>query len=87
MRNMLTMFGQAFEEVPTYCDRQPSEAYLEGLLARDSFIALATITEDGNVVGGLAAYLLEKFEQSAERFTFTTWRLRYRTGGRASPPR
>jgi aminoglycoside 3-N-acetyltransferase I len=63
MRRMLTMFGHAFEDVPAYCDRQPSDAYLERLLARDSFIALAAMADDGSVIGGLVAYVLEKFEQ------------------------
>ena len=62
MRAMLRMFGRAFEDVPTYCDEQPSDAYLQRLLARDSFIALAAIG-DGGVIGGLAAYVLDKFEQ------------------------
>jgi aminoglycoside 3-N-acetyltransferase I len=63
MRAMLTMFGHAFGDVPTYCDKQPSAAYLQRLLARDTFIALAAIARDGTVVGGVAAYVLDKFEQ------------------------
>ena len=63
MRAMLTMFGHAFEDVPAYCERQPSDEYLTRLLGRDTFIALAAMTEDGDVIGGLAAYVLEKFEQ------------------------
>ena len=63
LRAMLTMFGHAFDDVPTYCDRQPSDAYLRRLLAGDSFIALAAIAGDGAVVGGIAAYVLDKFEQ------------------------
>ncbi|MBV9569688.1 MAG: AAC(3)-I family aminoglycoside N-acetyltransferase [Alphaproteobacteria bacterium] len=63
MRAMLRMFGRAFEDVPTYCDEQPSDAYLRRLLARDSFIALAAMGDDGGVVGGIAAYVLDKFEQ------------------------
>ncbi|HEX3943161.1 MAG TPA: AAC(3)-I family aminoglycoside N-acetyltransferase [Rhizomicrobium sp.] len=64
MRAMLTMFGHAFEDVPTYCDRQPSDAYLKRLLGRNTFIALVAIGDDGNVSGGLAAYVLDKFEQA-----------------------
>src|SRR3954453_6712812 len=63
MRETLAMFGRAFADAPTYCDRQPSDGYLKRLLARDTFIALAAIAEDGNVIGGLAAYVLQKFEQ------------------------
>jgi aminoglycoside 3-N-acetyltransferase I len=63
LKAMLTMFGHAFEDVPTYCDNPPSDTYLQRLLVRDTFIALAAIAKDGTVVGGLAAYVLEKFEQ------------------------
>jgi len=62
MRGMLAMFGQAFEDVPTYTAAPPSAAYLEGLLASEHFIALAAQQGD-EVVGGLAAYVLCKFEQ------------------------
>jgi aminoglycoside 3-N-acetyltransferase I len=40
----------------------PSEAYLRRLLSRDSSIALAAL-KSGQVVGGIAAYELKKFEQ------------------------
>jgi ribosomal protein S18 acetylase RimI-like enzyme len=63
MRKLLAMFGHAFADASTYCDRQPSDTYLKRLLARDTFIALAAIAEDGTVIGGIAAYVLDKFEQ------------------------
>jgi len=56
------MFGEAFHEVETYCDAQPSTGYLERLLGRDTFIALAAL-EGSRTVGGVAAYVLPKFEQ------------------------
>jgi aminoglycoside 3-N-acetyltransferase I len=62
MEAMLTMFGEAFEDVTTYSGARPSNAYLKQLLGRDSFIALAAL-QDGEVIGGLAAYELNKFEQ------------------------
>jgi len=62
MRAMLDMFGAAFEEVETYIAAQPGTAYLEQLLASDTFIALAAL-KDSEVVGGIAAYVLPKFEQ------------------------
>jgi aminoglycoside 3-N-acetyltransferase I len=55
-------FGKAFDDEQTYCGARPSFAYLERLLGSDYFIALAAL-EDGEVVGGLAAYELRKFEQ------------------------
>ena len=62
MRAVLTMFGEAFDEVSTYRDAQPGTAYLERLLGSDTFIALAAF-KGGQVVGGIAAYVLPKFEQ------------------------
>ena len=59
---MLSMFGDAFDDVETYDGARPSHDYLAGLLGRDTFIAVAAIA-DGAVVGGLAAYVLDKFER------------------------
>jgi len=63
LRRTLDVFGKAFEDPETYTSRQPSDAYLEQLLSRDTFIALAALQQDV-VVGGLAAYVLQKFEQA-----------------------
>ncbi len=62
MRALLATFGEAFEEADTYGGNQPSESYLQRLLDSDYFIALAAL-KDSEVVGGLAAYELHKFEQ------------------------
>jgi len=62
MEALLTTFGEAFDEVETYSGARPSVAYLERLLGSDSFIALAAL-KSGEVVGGIAAYELHKFEQ------------------------
>ena len=62
MRAMLAMFGNAFGEPHTYRGAQPGDAYLERLLGSDTFIALAALKGD-EVVGGIAAYVLPKFEQ------------------------
>lgn len=61
-RDLLTVFGEAFEDKDSYCAAQPGAAYLEDLLGGDSFVALAAQAE-GRVIGGLAAYVLKKFEQ------------------------
>ena len=63
MRGLLRMFGRAFDDMATYTQAQPDDAYLAGLLARDTFIAVAAFDGD-TVVGGLAAYVLPKFEQA-----------------------
>jgi len=62
LRELLAVFGEAFEDPDTYVGAQPGEAYLEGLLGGDTFIALAALRRD-EVVGGLAAYELKKFER------------------------
>ena len=62
MRELLDMFGAAFEDVDTYSGNQPDDQYLEGLLASDYFIALVALNEE-SIIGGLAAYELKKFEQ------------------------
>jgi ribosomal protein S18 acetylase RimI-like enzyme len=63
MRGMLGMFGTAFGDVATYTERQPDDPYLAALLSRPDFIAIAAVSE-AKVVGGLAAYVLTKFEQA-----------------------
>ncbi|MEO7798778.1 MAG: AAC(3)-I family aminoglycoside N-acetyltransferase, partial [Opitutaceae bacterium] len=62
MNALLTTFGEAFNDVPTYSERRPTSDYFRGLLGGDSFIALAAVSS-GEVVGGIAAYELRKFEQ------------------------
>jgi aminoglycoside 3-N-acetyltransferase I len=62
MEAMLTTFAEAFDEVATYSGARPSAAYLKRLLGSDYFIALAAL-KNGEVVGGIAAYELHKFEQ------------------------
>ncbi|HYD75791.1 AAC(3)-I family aminoglycoside N-acetyltransferase [Ramlibacter sp.] len=63
MRAMLEVFGRAFDDVPTFCAAQPDDAWLQRLLESDTFIAVAAF-QGGAVVGGLAAYVLPKFEQA-----------------------
>jgi aminoglycoside 3-N-acetyltransferase I len=63
LRGMLEMFGRAFDDPASYTANQPADQYLDGLLARDTFIALCAVLE-GRVIGGLAAYVLPKFEQA-----------------------
>ena len=62
MDELLATFSEAFNEVATYSGNRPDRAYLRQLLGSDYFIALAAL-KGGQVVGGLAAYELRKFEQ------------------------
>ena len=62
MEALLITFGEAFNEVETYTAKRPSESYLRQLLGSETFIALVAV-KNGEVVGGIAAYELRKFEQ------------------------
>jgi len=62
MDGLLTLFGEAFNQVETYGGARPRPGYLRRLLDNDQFIALVAIN-GVQVVGGLAAYELVKFEQ------------------------
>lgn len=59
---MLDVLGKAFDEIDTYTDKPPRSTYLARLLESETFIALAAF-DGGDIVGGLAAYVLPKFEQ------------------------
>lgn len=62
MHRLLTLFGEVFDEPETYSGNRPDEDYLRELLCDRTFIAMAA-TEGDEVIGGLAAYELRKFEQ------------------------
>jgi aminoglycoside 3-N-acetyltransferase I len=62
MDAMVSMFGAAFEDMPTYRGKPPSAAYLQRLLGSESFLSLAAVKGE-DVIGGLVAYELHKFEQ------------------------
>jgi aminoglycoside 3-N-acetyltransferase I len=61
------MFGEAFEEPETYGGNRPSAANLERLLNSACVIALAAL-KNAEVVGGIAAYELQRFEQARSAF-------------------
>lgn len=62
MKKLNELFAEAFDEPETYRSAAPSDEYLGALLNDPGFIALAAVINDV-VVGGLAAYVLRKFEQ------------------------
>ena len=62
MEALLATFGEAFNELDTHSGNRPNAAYLQRLLGSDYFIALAALKSD-EVVGGIVAYELKKFEQ------------------------
>jgi aminoglycoside 3-N-acetyltransferase I len=62
MRKLNTLFGDAFSDAETYTADPPSEVYLEALLAKEHVIALVVLAGE-EVLGGLVAYELDKFER------------------------
>lgn len=62
MHALLTTFGEVFDDADTYIENRPRPGYLRQLLGGESFIALVALKAD-KVVGGLAAYEFNKFEQ------------------------
>ena len=62
MRALLAMFGEAFQQAEIYGTARPRTGYLKDLLESNVFIALAAL-KGSEVVGGLTAYVLPKFEQ------------------------
>src|SRR4051812_37394174 len=62
-RGLNRVFGEAFDEPDTYGGQPPSDEYLRTLLTKDHVIALIALN-NGDVVGGLVAYVLDKFERA-----------------------
>lgn len=67
MRGVLRCFGESFDDAATYTGEQPGDAYLSRLLGDPTFVALCAVAE-GEVVGGLVAYELRKFERERSEF-------------------
>ena len=67
MLKLNTLFADAFDDPDTYTSEVPSHCYLEGLLAKEHVIALVALA-DQNVLGGLVAYELDKFERMRREF-------------------
>lgn len=62
LKDLLRVFGDAFEDVETYQGAVPPDDYLRSLLATPHFIVVVARQGD-QVIGGLAAYELQKFER------------------------
>lgn len=56
------MFAEAFNDPESYAKQPPTSNYLKNLLATPTFFALVAV-DNGVVVGGVAAYEFQKFEQ------------------------
>jgi aminoglycoside 3-N-acetyltransferase I len=61
-RSLNEVFAHAFEDPERHLSRLPSDEYLKGLLAKPHVIVLTAIKNE-NVIGGIVAYVLDKYEQ------------------------
>ena len=66
-RDLLNVFGEAFEEEALYASAPPSDDYLRDLLSQPEFVAVVAL-DDEQVIGGLTAYELKKYEQERSEF-------------------
>ncbi|MEW6018379.1 MAG: AAC(3)-I family aminoglycoside N-acetyltransferase [Pseudomonadota bacterium] len=67
LRQLLGCFAKAFDDEETYFGDQPPEEYLNRLLGSECFVALVALADE-EVVGGLVAYELQKFERQRSEF-------------------
>ncbi|WP_134498244.1 AAC(3)-I family aminoglycoside N-acetyltransferase [Microvirga pakistanensis] len=63
LRQLNALFGSAFADPETYGAEPPSDTYLEGLLAKEHIAVIVALAGE-EVVGGLVAYGLDKFERA-----------------------
>ena len=61
-RKLNEVFAEAFDDKDTYLGDKPSDDYLFSLLQKDPVLACVALV-DQEVVAGLVAYVLDKFEQ------------------------
>jgi len=67
LRKLNALFADAFNDAETYAGEPPDDAYLSGLLAKEHIVALVALADD-EVLGGLVAYELDKFERARREF-------------------
>ena len=67
MRKVNELFGQVFDDPAAFDTAPPSDEYLERLLNREGFAALAAF-EGEEAVGALCAYRLDKYEQQRSEY-------------------
>ena len=63
LRNLNALFSGVFNDSENYARHKPEDAYLATFLENLSNIVLVAENDEGEVVGGLVAYVLTKFEQ------------------------
>lgn len=63
LRAMNAVFARAFDDRASYLGNPPGDDYLRSLLAKEHVVVLVASAGD-EVVGGLVAYALDKWEQA-----------------------
>jgi aminoglycoside 3-N-acetyltransferase I len=63
LRKLNALFAEVFADPETYLRDPPVDRHIEKLLVREHIVALVALDED-EVVGGLSAYELDKFEMA-----------------------
>lgn len=61
MRALNVLFGEVFDDPERYRDNPPNDTYIKQFLNSSSHIVIVA-TDNGKVIGGLVAYVLDKFE-------------------------
>jgi aminoglycoside 3-N-acetyltransferase I len=67
MKGMNALFGRVFDDPDSYASAPPDDTYLERLLGREGFAALAAF-DGAELVGALCAYRLDKYEQRRSEY-------------------
>ena len=67
MRRLNALFGDVFAEPETYGAQPPTDEYLKDLLAKDHVVVLVASSGE-EILGGLVAYELDKFERARREF-------------------
>ena len=62
MQELNQLFASAFDDDPAYTSKAPSKEYLQSFLQHKQHIVLVA-KDSEKVIGGLVAYVLQKFEQ------------------------
>lgn len=63
LHKLMQVFAVAFEDEETYVSKPPTATYLKKLLQNPTNIVIVAATDNDEIVGGLIAYELQKFEQ------------------------
>lgn len=62
-RKLMNLFAEVFDDLENYQHHIPTDQYVHDFLKEESHIVVVAIDEQENVIGGVVAYELNKFEQ------------------------